>query len=50
MNGLLASFTKNDFEAYPVNRNLYKTGFDKNTIKAIEKIDYPELGSQTSLF
>lgn len=43
-------FIKSDFEAYPVNRNLYKTGFDKNTNKAIEKIDYPELGSQTSLF
>lgn len=43
-------FTSDEFEAYPVTRDLNKRGEPKDVPWAISKVDYPELGQQGSLF
>jgi len=45
-----AGFTKDEFEAYTVTRNMYAKDYQKNTPEAIRKVDYPELGRQQRLF
>jgi len=43
-------FTTDEFEAYPVSRDLNKRGEPKDVPWAISKVDYPELGGQNTLF
>lgn len=43
-------FTTDEFEAYPVSRDLNKRGKPKDVPWAISKFDYPELGAQNTLF
>lgn len=38
-----SGFTKEEFEAYPVTKNLYKAKYNRNTVEAITKREYPEL-------
>ena len=45
-----SGFTTDDFEAYPVTKNLYSKNFNQNSVEAIQKVIYPELGQQQSLF
>ena len=41
---MAASFTKEEFKAHPVTRDLYKRGIDTNTPRALEKIEETETG------
>ncbi|MGS0527013.1 SOS response-associated peptidase [Zobellia nedashkovskayae] len=45
-----SGFTTEDFEAYPVTRNLNFKNFEKNTVQSIQPVHYPELGQQQTLF
>lgn len=43
-------FTKDEFDAYTVSKDLYKPKHQRNTAASLARVDYPELGSQKSLF
>ncbi len=43
-------FTTKEFEAYPVTKAIYKRGVDTNTPEIVQKVHYPELNDQASLF
>jgi len=45
-----SGFTNKEFEAYSVTRDMYKKGIDHNTPRAIERVNYPELNEQGTLF
>lgn len=43
---LNTGFTSKAIEAYPVSRDLYKRGIDRNTPIAVTNVDYPELQNE----
>lgn len=43
-------FTTDEFEAYPVSKDLYKKKEPKDVPWAVSKVEYPELGGQNTLF
>lgn len=45
-----AGFTTDEFEAYPVSRDLYKKGEPKDVPWAISKVDHTDIGEQGTLF